>query len=57
MCPLEEREKAWEMLARELDRKRLSTITNTIGLADAPSAAGDVLAGKVRGRLVVDVDR
>jgi acrylyl-CoA reductase (NADPH) len=57
MCPREEREQAWDLLARELDRKRLSALTTTIGLADATAAAADVLAGKVRGRLVVDVDR
>jgi len=57
MCPLEERETAWTKLARELDPERLAAISTTIGLADAIAAAGDVMAGKVRGRLVVDVDR
>ena len=57
MCPRGERETAWANLARELDRDRLAAISTTIGLADAIAAAGQVLAGKVRGRLVVDVDR
>jgi acrylyl-CoA reductase (NADPH) len=57
MCPRGERETAWANLARELDRDRLAAISTTIGLADAIAAAGEVLAGKVRGRLVVDVDR
>ncbi|MFA7667080.1 MAG: MDR family oxidoreductase [Burkholderiaceae bacterium] len=57
MCPREEREQAWQNLARELDRERLAAITTTIGLSDAVAAADEVMAGKVRGRLVVEVDR
>jgi acrylyl-CoA reductase (NADPH) len=57
MCPIQEREQAWASLARELDRARLAAISRTIGLADAIPAAADVLAGRIRGRLVVDVNR
>jgi NADPH-dependent curcumin reductase CurA len=31
-------------------------MTRTIGLAEAPQAAVDILAGKIRGRVVVDVN-
>lgn len=48
---------AWERLARELDLARLDAITTEIGLDDAVQAGADILAGRVRGRLVVDVNR
>jgi acrylyl-CoA reductase (NADPH) len=51
------REEAWDHLARELDREALESMSAEIGLADAIARAPDVLAGKVRGRLVVDVNR
>lgn len=56
MCPTARRQQAWAHLAAELDRARLAAMTRTIGLAEAPQAAVDILAGQVRGRLVVDVD-
>jgi acrylyl-CoA reductase (NADPH) len=55
MCPLPERRAAWARLARDLDLKKLEAMTTGIGLADALAAAPDILAGQVRGRLVVDV--
>lgn len=57
MCPREDREAAWANLSRELGHDRLAAMTTAIGLADVPAAAADVMAGKVRGRLVVNVDR
>jgi len=54
--PLERRRKAWELLARELDPAKLESMTAEIGLAQAIERAPDVLAGKIRGRLVVDVN-
>lgn len=57
MCPTARRQQAWAHLAAELDRARLAAMTRTIGLAEAPQAAVDILAGQVRGRLIVDVDR
>lgn len=55
--PFAEREKAWQALGETLDLKQLDTITREIGLAEAIPAAGELLAGHVRGRLVVDVNR
>ena len=49
------REEAWSRLARDLDVTLLNDMTSTIALADAVNRADDVLAGRVRGRLVVDV--
>jgi acrylyl-CoA reductase (NADPH) len=55
MAPMSHREAAWSQLATDLNRKKLAAITREIGLTDAVQAAGDLLAGKVRGRLVVMV--
>ena len=56
MCPMEERRIAWQRLASELDLSKLDAITTQIALGDAPAKAVEVLEGKVRGRLVVDVN-
>jgi acrylyl-CoA reductase (NADPH) len=56
MAPLARREAAWAQLATDLDRRKLAAITHEIGLADAIGAARDILAGQVRGRLVVNVN-
>ena len=55
MVPLAHRTEAWRRLAADLDPIKLESMTHEIGLADALNAAADVLAGKVRGRLVVNV--
>ena len=46
---------AWECLALELDRAKLDQMTTVIKLADAIVLAPSILAGQVRGRMVVDV--
>jgi acrylyl-CoA reductase (NADPH) len=56
MAPMEPRERAWSRLARDLDAGTLESVASDISLADAVGVAGDVLAGKVKGRLVVDVN-
>ena len=49
------RVEAWDRLARELDLAKLDAMTRTIGLADVPRAAEDILAGRIRGRMVVAI--
>jgi len=56
-APRVEREQAWARLASDLEPAKLDAITGEIALADALGAAEDILAGRVRGRLVVDVNR
>jgi acrylyl-CoA reductase (NADPH) len=56
MAPRAEREEAWARLAAELDRAKVASMATPIGLAQAIERAPDVLAGRVRGRLVVDVN-
>ncbi len=56
MAPPPKRVAAWERLAKELDAGKLAAITREIGLAEALVQAPELLAGKVRGRLVVNVN-
>lgn len=55
MAPMASRLDAWARLARDLDPATLDTITGTRPLSDAPALAEDILAGNVRGRVVLDV--
>lgn len=58
LCSPQERDTAWQRLATELDKDKLELITGpTLGLADCLSAAPLLLAGKIRGRVVVDVNK
>jgi acrylyl-CoA reductase (NADPH) len=54
--PRAERIQAWDRLARDLDIAQLETIIREIGLGDAIATAHDLLAGQVRGRVVVNLD-
>ena len=55
MAPVAARRHAWARLARDLDPATLDTITETRPLADAPALAEDILAGRIRGRVVLTV--
>lgn len=57
MAPKPPRVAAWARLARDLDGAALDMIATEIGLADAIPAAADLMQGKVRGRIVVDVNK
>ena len=57
MAPMARRVQAWERLAREISPDLLARNTETIGLGDAVATAQRLLAGQVRGRVVVDVNR
>lgn len=57
MCPRARRLEAWERLGRDLDRQKLESIAAEIGLAEVIGYAEILLAGKLRGRVVVDVRR
>jgi acrylyl-CoA reductase (NADPH) len=56
MAPTALRVEAWARLARDLDPARLNNMTSDITLNAAIQAAADIVAGKVRGRLVVNVN-
>jgi len=56
MCPQPRRQQAWQKLAADLDRGKLDAATSEVGLAQAIEVAPALLAGKVRGRVVVNVN-
>jgi acrylyl-CoA reductase (NADPH) len=56
MCPTERRIVAWNRLLADLRPEALNAITRCVPLAETPTYAHDLLAGKVRGRVVVDVN-
>lgn len=55
MRPIEDRIDAWNQLGELLDPSILDAISNVISLDEVPAMANDLLAGKVRGRVVVDL--
>jgi acrylyl-CoA reductase (NADPH) len=55
MAPKAARVEAWARLARDLDKAKLAAMTVTRPAADVVSLAPDILAGKVRGRIVLEL--
>jgi acrylyl-CoA reductase (NADPH) len=55
MAPRPARLEAWDRLATDLDVAKLDAITTTRPVADAPDLAKDILAGDIRGRVVLEV--
>jgi acrylyl-CoA reductase (NADPH) len=55
MCPIELRKTAWARLASDLDHGKLAEITHEIGLGEVIEAGAKILAGQVRGRIVVKI--
>jgi acrylyl-CoA reductase (NADPH) len=55
MCPVERRRAAWARLARDLPLEQLDALTQVVPLAALPELGQKILAGNVRGRVVVDV--
>jgi acrylyl-CoA reductase (NADPH) len=55
MCPLPLRQEAWRRLETDLDRGKIENMTSEIGLGEVIDAAPRILAGDVRGRIVVKI--
>jgi acrylyl-CoA reductase (NADPH) len=55
LCPIALRKAAWARLASDLDQPKLVEITHEIGLDGVIAAAAKILAGQVRGRIVVKI--
>lgn len=55
--PRAERVEAWKRLATDFDLAKLADISREIGLSEAIAAAHQLMAGELRGRVVVDVNR
>ncbi|WP_341878577.1 MDR family oxidoreductase (plasmid) [Aminobacter sp. P9b] len=54
-APLPKRQKAWQTLADHLDRSKLSAMTETHKMSELPELANRILAGAVRGRVVIEI--
>lgn len=55
-CPIATRIEAWNRLAKDLDTSHIDLITHEIKLSEAIDAAGDLMKGTIRGRIVVNVN-
>ena len=56
MCPTERRTKIWQRLAHDLPLDKLAHTAHRVGLGEVPEYAAKILAGQVRGRILVDVN-
>ncbi|MEO3880070.1 acrylyl-CoA reductase (NADPH) [Rheinheimera fenheensis] len=56
MRPLNDRIEAWDRLAKVLDSSTLDNVANEIGLSQVYDTAQQLLAGRLRGRVVVKVE-
>ncbi len=55
MCPKDKRIAAWARLAKDLDKSALAAMTTHIPFEKVMDVARDIIEGKVRGRVVVDI--
>ena len=55
MCPIPLRQQAWRRLEMDLDRAKIAAMTDEIELADVIEAGERIMAGDVRGRIVVKI--
>ena len=56
MQPYDNRLRAWARIARDLPMDKLDAMIRPATLADLPQLGADILAGQVKGRVVVDVN-
>lgn len=56
MRPYDDRVRAWGRIAKDLPMDKLEAMIEPATLADLPQLGADILKGKVRGRVVVDVN-
>ena len=56
MQPYDNRLRAWKRIASDLPMEKLDAMIHPATLADLPGLGADILAGKVKGRVVVDVN-
>ncbi|MGJ8583445.1 MAG: acrylyl-CoA reductase (NADPH) [Marinosulfonomonas sp.] len=57
MRPYPDRVRAWQRIARDLPMDKLEAMITPAVLDDLPALGADILAGKVQGRVVVDVNQ
>jgi putative YhdH/YhfP family quinone oxidoreductase len=56
-CPADRRRQAWDELARTLPAGSLATVTTIEAMSSMPALAEAILAGQIRGRVVIDPAR
>ena len=56
MAPTSLRVEAWNRLARDLDHRKLTALSETIGFDGIVDAARAIVEGRIRGRVVVDME-
>ena len=56
MQPFENRLRAWERIGRDLPMEKLESMIQMATLDDLPQLGADILAGQVKGRMIVDVN-
>nr|WP_213396034.1 acryloyl-CoA reductase [Yoonia sp.] len=56
MQPYDNRLRAWARIARDLPMDKLDAMIQPATLSDLPQLGADILAGRVKGRVVVDVN-
>jgi len=54
MCPTPARAGAWGRLERDLSPERLESMTRVEPMSRVPELAAEILAGRIRGRVVID---
>lgn len=57
MAPMAKREAAWALLAQSLDKAHLARISRTEPMSRLPELAQEILAGTVRGRVVIEISK
>ncbi|MCO5064064.1 MAG: oxidoreductase [Rhizobiaceae bacterium] len=57
MAPKALRLEAWKRIGTDLDASKLAALSTTIGFGDIVAAARDIIEGRIRGRVVVDMKK
>jgi acrylyl-CoA reductase (NADPH) len=57
VCSFSLRQKAWNRLARDLPVEKLDVMTRVVALEEIPKLAKEIVAGKIKGRIVIDLKR
>ena len=54
--PLDNRKRAWERIAQDLPLKKLKSMVTLATLSDLPDLGKEILKGRIKGRVVIDVN-
>jgi len=54
--PLDNRKRAWKRIAQDLPLKKLESMVTLASLSDLPNLGKEILKGRIKGRVVIDVN-